>query len=48
MTDKHVQAIYKLCEPAEDDEANTVEVKVNPQNTPEDILNIVLEKTNMY
>ena len=40
----HEQAVYDLCEPAGEDEPNTSEVKVVPGKTPEDIVEMVLEK----
>jgi len=36
---------YKLCEPVGEDEEGAVDVKVDPDMSAEDVLNIVLEKT---
>jgi len=42
-----MKVIYDLSEPAGEDEPNIVEVKVTPDKTPDDVLNMVLEKVNM-
>jgi len=51
LGDQHMvdmfKVIYDMCEPAGDKEPNIVEVKVTPDKTPDDILNMVLEKVNM-
>jgi hypothetical protein len=39
--------VYDHFEPTEEDEHNTVVVKVKPDKTPEDINKMVLEKVNI-
>ena len=43
---ERMKTVYNLCEPAGPDETNTCEVKIDSGKTPEDVLNLVLEKIN--
>jgi len=41
-----LKKFFDFCEPAEDDEPNTVGVKVTPEMTPHDVMNIILNSSS--
>jgi len=38
-----LQAVYDLSEPAGEEEANTIDLKVTPDMTPDDVVQKILE-----
>ena len=46
VIDLLLQKFFDFCEPAQDDEPKTMAVKVTPEMSPHDVMNIVINNSN--